>query len=153
MERLKHMKEALMCCVEGQMGHLDKVDAKELGEAIDMLKDLEEAIYYATITKAMNEPADSWDKHRWSKKHKEDWDDEDWDEDDMKEGRSGRVRRLYMVGKEKHHDTAAQMRELEKYMKELSEDILDMIKESTLEEKQYLSKKITMLASKIEAAG
>jgi hypothetical protein len=55
MDRLKHMKETLMCCVEGQMSHLDMVDTKELGEAIDMLKDLEEAIYYATITKAMKE--------------------------------------------------------------------------------------------------
>ena len=55
MERLKHMKENLMCCVEGQMGKLQEVDSKELGEAIDMIKDLEEAIYYATITKAMEE--------------------------------------------------------------------------------------------------
>jgi hypothetical protein len=54
MERLKYMKECLMCCVEGQMSHLDKTDTKELGEAIDMIKDLEEAIYYATITEAMH---------------------------------------------------------------------------------------------------
>jgi hypothetical protein len=37
------------------MNHLGEVDAEELGEAIDMLKDLEEAIYYTTITEAMNE--------------------------------------------------------------------------------------------------
>jgi hypothetical protein len=35
------------------MTHLDSVDAKELGEAIDMIKDLSEAIYYCTITEAM----------------------------------------------------------------------------------------------------
>ena len=28
-----------------------EVDTKELGEAIDMIKDLEEAIYYCTVTK------------------------------------------------------------------------------------------------------
>lgn len=56
MEKLKQMKEALMSCVSAQInGHLDQVDAKELGEAVDMIKDLEEAIYYGTITKAMEE--------------------------------------------------------------------------------------------------
>jgi hypothetical protein len=54
-ERLKHLKDCLLCCIESQMNHLEAVDAEELGEAIDMLKDLEEAIYYTTITEAMNE--------------------------------------------------------------------------------------------------
>ena len=53
-ERLNHMKECLMGQVQSQMGHLECVDAKELGEAIDMIKDLEEAIYYCTITESMN---------------------------------------------------------------------------------------------------
>ena len=53
MEQLKQMKSMLMGCVQGQMTHLDNVDAKELGEAIDMIKDLSEAIYYCTITEAM----------------------------------------------------------------------------------------------------
>ena len=44
-----------MGCIEGQMTHLDEVDTKELGEAIDMIKDLEEAMYYCTITKAMEQ--------------------------------------------------------------------------------------------------
>ena len=60
MERLKHMKECLVGCVQGQHSHLDTVDTKELGEAVDMIKDLSEAIYYCTITEAMdkkeNEP-------------------------------------------------------------------------------------------------
>ena len=53
-EKLKHMKDTLMCVVEMQLCELDEVDTKELGEAIDMIKDLEEAIYYATVTEAMN---------------------------------------------------------------------------------------------------
>lgn len=54
MEKLKQMKEALVGCVEGQVfGNLKDVDAKELGEAMDMIKDLSEAIYYCTITEAM----------------------------------------------------------------------------------------------------
>lgn len=56
MEDLKSMKKSLISCVQSQInGNLKEVDAKELGEAVDMIKDLEEAIYYATITKAMEE--------------------------------------------------------------------------------------------------
>ena len=56
MEELKSMKKALINCVQSQInGNLKEVDAEELGEAVDMIKDLEEAIYYATITKAMED--------------------------------------------------------------------------------------------------
>ena len=55
MERLKHMKETLMSCVQGQLGDLSSADSKELGEAIDMIKDLSEAIYYCTIVKSMED--------------------------------------------------------------------------------------------------
>ena len=62
MKRLEQMTESLISCVQGQIsGNLQQVDAKELGEAIDMIKDLEEAIYYCTITKALNEE-ESWEK-------------------------------------------------------------------------------------------
>ena len=72
MKQLETMKEQLMACALGQMGNLQNVDAKELGEVIDMIKDLEEAIYYCTITKAMNEKdedsysrKDYWDGKRY----------------------------------------------------------------------------------------
>lgn len=61
-DRLKRMKETLASCVEGQLGNLQNVDAKELGEVVDMVKDLEEAIYYCTITKSMEE-AEKKEKH------------------------------------------------------------------------------------------
>lgn len=53
MDRLHRMKEKLISCVQCQMTDLDNVSTKELGEAIDMIKDLSEAIYYCTITEAM----------------------------------------------------------------------------------------------------
>lgn len=63
MEDLKTMKKNLIHCVQSQInGNLKEVDAEELGEAVDMIKDLEEAIYYATITKAMEE-GDKKKKH------------------------------------------------------------------------------------------
>lgn len=58
MEQLKMMKEQIMGAIQGQMGNLQNVDTKELGEAIDMVKDLAEAIYYCTITEAMDEKSE-----------------------------------------------------------------------------------------------
>lgn len=52
-EEMKTMKTQLMSCIQGQLGNLAEVDAKELGEAVDMVKDLSEAIYYCTITESM----------------------------------------------------------------------------------------------------
>jgi hypothetical protein len=39
-EALKKMKEQIMDCVQCQLGDLAKVNTEELGEAIDMIKDL-----------------------------------------------------------------------------------------------------------------
>jgi hypothetical protein len=52
-ETLKAMKDQIASCVQGQLGDITKVDTHELGEAIDMIKDLSEAIYYCTITDSM----------------------------------------------------------------------------------------------------
>ena len=57
-EALKAMKEQLMSCVQGQLGDISKVDAHELGEAVDMIKDLAEAIYYCTITESMEKSSE-----------------------------------------------------------------------------------------------
>ena len=51
MDMLKSMKDTLMCAAQAQMSHLDCVDAKELGEVIDMVKDLEEAITIVQLLK------------------------------------------------------------------------------------------------------
>jgi hypothetical protein len=54
-DKLKYIKEALLCVAESQISHLEDVDAEELGEVIDMIKDLEEAEYYCAVVKAMEE--------------------------------------------------------------------------------------------------
>lgn len=65
MEKLKKMKECLVGMVESQIyGNIDKVNAEELGEAVDMIKDLSEAIYYCTITEAMKEGSEYEEGHR-----------------------------------------------------------------------------------------
>ena len=66
MKRLLEVKEKLMESIYCEiMEHLGEVNTKELGEAIDMIKDIEEAIYYCTKTKMLEheekiESHDSW---------------------------------------------------------------------------------------------
>ena len=163
-EKLRHMKNTLICAVETQLCNLDTVNTKELGEAIDMIKDLEEAIYYCTVTEAMNNPAqEEWEMKKGD--HTEKYDrmyyggkrypmmyanpEEEMNGHSVHDGNAYKNRRMYMESKEKHQDKAVQLHELEKYMQELSQDITDMIMDASVEEKQYLEKKITALASKI----
>jgi hypothetical protein len=191
MDMLKSMKDALMCSAQAQMSHLDCVDAKELGEVIDMIKDLEEAIYYCTITEAMHqkdqeggnnhttiyysEPRDNYSRMYYdggtsyrmydggrgnagisngsshSSMHANGGRDaENWGEArDPREGVSHQQRKMYMESKQMHHGKAKQLQELEKYMKDLSSDMVEMIEDASAEERQYLSNRLTALASKI----
>jgi ribosomal protein S18 len=64
MDRLYKLKEDILSCVENQVkNNLKDVDTKELGEAIDIIKDLSEAIYYCTITDAMGSTEEYEKKH------------------------------------------------------------------------------------------
>lgn len=63
MEQLKNMKHTLTSLVEGEIAHIDRADYKELGEAIDMIKDLSEAIYYCLITEAMEKSDKDKESH------------------------------------------------------------------------------------------
>lgn len=186
MERLKNIKENLIACVQSQMSNLSNVNTEELGEAIDMIKDLEEAIYYHTITEAMKEKEKSSEKeyhHYYTEPY---YPSRDIDRDmgrmyyssnsdsgdssqghrngnstenmryysenymkDPKEGRSPYSRKMYMESKSMHKDKASQLKELEKYMQELTQDIIEMIEDASPEERQYLEKKISTLASKV----
>lgn len=139
-KKLMHMEELLIAEAEKQFECLDEVCTKELGEVIDMIKDLKEAIYYETVTKAM-EADDSYETEK-----------SDYHQSDSRseyEGKSSHSRQLYIEAKHMNKDKAIQLRELEKYVQELSQDVIDMIADSSPEEKQYLEKKITALASKI----
>lgn len=187
-KRLEHMKETLMCVVESQLCNLDQVDANELGEVVDMIKDIEEAIYYCTVTEAMKgsgaemefEMKKGENGHHYNDKrmyyngsnYNDDMmymdgrrrrmdgtfyndsstgmmHDSDMVVRDEREGRSHNSRRAYMESKEMKRDKASQLRELEKYMQELSQDIVEMINDASPEEKQYLEKKISALAVKV----
>lgn len=211
-ERLKHLKESLMSTIESQMCNIYEADAEELGCAIDMLKDIEEAMYFCTITEAMQGNKKGGNEYEFEFKNGKEsgthermyysnngsdstryysspvmyMDDNrmmypeprmytdgtrmyatdngnnssssdnsngrnDYSEPlrDTREGRSPISRRMYMESKQMHHDKATQLRELEKYMQELTTDMVEMISDASPEEKQYLEKKINTLAAKI----
>ena len=64
MKRLCEIKNCLISAAQSQMSNLQNCDAEELGEVIDMIKDIEQAIYYCTITKAMKEKSDDEEPQR-----------------------------------------------------------------------------------------
>lgn len=169
MERLKLMKENLMSCIYAQMGNLQNVDTKELGEAVDMIKDLEEAMYYCSIVKAMEESQEEKRHSFYSEPmmNRMYYEDEKYPlhldphesamyipekmqmERDRREGRSPINRRKYMESKQLHRDEMAQKKELEEYMNELSRDITEMIADAAPEHKILLSQKLNALAAKV----
>lgn len=223
-EQLKSMKESLMACAQSQMGNLENVNAKEMGEVIDMIKDLSEAIYYCTVTDAMKERKEEMDSQekidsaimadrmrsgysspmrmyydeggrrgydhgRYGFDYGNDYSRQNGYENsggrrgyrnevpgntdgrderrgydsgastveravpsivsDYREGRSHISRKGYMEGKENHQDKLIQMAGLEKYMKELSQDITEMINDASPEEKDMLREKLNSLSQKI----
>ena len=144
MKKLKYMKNCLKDIVMCQMADLKNVDTKELGEAIDMIKDLYEAMYYCAITEAMED-----------KKHYEHGEGDEHEPEirDPKEGRSYMSRRLYLEAKEMGRDKLSSIQDLDHYVSELADDIMEMIENSSMEEKQLLQKKLNMLAQKVVSNG
>lgn len=71
MEHLKKIKCKLVNCVYEELEHnWDNVNLGELGEVIDMIKDLEKSIYYESIVTAMEK--DGSEKHiKWTKDEEE----------------------------------------------------------------------------------
>lgn len=198
MEQLKNIKQCLMAQLQGQMSNLQNVDTKELGEVVDMIKDLEEAMYYCSIVKAMEESKEK-EKYQMSPQSQMYYPEYPRDMDrgggrmyysgdgassnsrgsngsnsngnnargggsrgymemypeymemrDHKEGRSPMSRKTYMEGKQMHQSKETQMKELEKYLQELSQDVTEMIQDASPEEKQMLQQKISILATKIK---
>lgn len=179
MERLKNIKDCLITQVSGQMNKLEQVDAKELGEVVDIIKDLEEIMYYCSIIEAMEKSEEEkkyYTEYRpYDRDYLRDMDKErgrmyyggyetgeaggatyyterpySMELRDRREGRSPMSRKMYMESKELHKDKTTQLKDLEHYMQELSVDIAEMIDDASPEEKQMLQNKISALAAKIK---
>lgn len=73
---------------------------------------------------------------------------------DVREGRAGMSRKNYMESKQIHsgnssEDKQAKMRELEEYMRSLSDDITEMISDASNEERSVLKNKLQSLIQKV----
>lgn len=101
MKQLKSIEQCLVYAVQSQLEDLKKIDTKELGEVIDMIKDLEEAMYYCSITEAMEKSAE----------------EKEWNSMNVNYDKNGMYRRMYM--EEPGH-----------YIKDLGGDHTDIVKES-----------------------
>ena len=179
-----------------QMADLKNTDTKELGEAVDMIKDLAEAIYYCTITEAMEKKEEDPQKretHYYSERIREPYypyppreqpmfyggnnnggaqsgnnssggsnsnnggsrsyfQEKELPIPEMRDPREGKSyisRRMYMESKEMGKDKASNIQDLDNYMNELGSDITEMIRNSSVEEKQMLQHRLNMLAQKI----
>lgn len=232
MEELERIKEQLITCVQSQMMNVQDVDAKELGEVIDMIKDLSETAYYCSIVEAMEDSKEEkelmakmpryYSMPMYYPPYKESMyynggsgsgnsggnssssgsgnsggnssgsggsrsydgrymyargggrggrrgfeDGQMYYEGNMmpipyyegtypseirdfREGRSGMMRRTYMESKELHQGKEKKIKELEDYVKELGEDITEMIQDASPEEKQILAQKLSTLADKVQ---
>lgn len=49
MEQLYQIKAILLNSIQGQLSNLEQADTHELGEVIDMIKDISEAMYYCSM--------------------------------------------------------------------------------------------------------
>lgn len=179
MEKIKSIKEQLISQVCNQMSDLKKVDAKELGEVIDMIKDLSETLYYCEIYKQMEEAGEQpkeRNNYYYTERHYRDVDrdsqqrmyyhdnttkkdqssiyytEEDYPISfhDTWEGRSPIKRKMYMESKATHQNNNKIMKDLENYMSELTTDIVEMLEKATPEEKMIVQNKINMLSNKIQ---
>ena len=137
-KKLIPIAEHLICAVEEQMEDLEGVCTQELGEVIDMIKDLSKAIYYDVVTEAMLE-VDELGEEVVIKKIK----------DTHHESNGYPSYTTYLEAKHNHSDNAILMRELEKYMNDIHQDMTEIVKNATPEEKQYLTKKLNILISKL----
>lgn len=182
MKQLKNMKETLVNATQAQLANLQNVNTEELGCAIDMIKDLSEAIYYCSVAKAMDEAKEEQEKQMEMQKHQtygeqpsvmyyremypdsrmqsthnktpmihNNYQDKEYEyyPNQQYSGRSVDRRRTYMESKHSN-DKIANLRELEQYAQDLTTDVIEMIEGATLEEKQMLAKKLTILANKIQ---
>ena len=150
-KRLITMIEKLTDCIEPQFDNLEEIDCCELGQAVDILKDLEETLYYHTVTEAMKGEGayGDWPEETLQNKKKDYHLIDDSLRYDECYGKSCMNRKAYLEAKHNNKDKAIQLRELEKYMQELTSDMIEMIQDSSPEEKQYLEKKISSLATKV----
>lgn len=186
METLKKICSHLEDCVLGELGKdKSQVDAKELGEVVDAIKDIKMAIYYASITEAMEDAEygkdydengrmyyggrrrDSRGRYMYTEPMMDDGTENMETEPSMNSsmkaythrGKGGTpyTSRYYTDSKMMKHwyehkdmgDDNQKLQGLEKDLKDLSEELTDMVGEMSNAEKQMLRTKMQNIIQKI----
>lgn len=173
MHRLKSIEETLVTIMQTELGDYRNAKTEELGKVTDMIKDLCEAQYYCAKKKAIEEKGYEEEEEREGYRERmyyprtnmrpsPDYRPSNRESErnpmeypmplemrDRREGKSPVQRKNYMESKELHHDTNKNMKELDKYLQELCEDILEMVSGMTPQEKQATERKLTTLAQTI----
>lgn len=203
-EMIEKLSEAAEC--EFSKG-IENVDTCEMDKVVNMMENLSEAMYYRTLTKAMQESdteeiMEMFDKygddgkryydmwryksgrfapkgrgtrrgyeeppyyHMTPDQYKE-HDPEYWRDVDRKDGkmyftepvtmesRYEKAKRGYKEAKHAHasntaEDKQAKMKDLESYLKELSEDVTQLLSDATPEERAMVRGKMQVLTQKIQ---
>ena len=203
-EMIEKLSEAAEC--EFSKG-IENVDTCEMDKVVNMMENLSEAMYYRTLTKAMQESdteeiMEMFDKygddgkryydmwryksgrfapkgrgthrgyeeppyyHMTPDQYKE-HDPEYWRDLDRKDGkmyftepvtmesRYEKAKRGYKEAKHAHtsntaEDKQAKMKDLEAYLKELSEDVTQLLSDATPEERAMVRGKMQVLTQKIQ---
>lgn len=182
-EELKDIKKRLIAMVQNEVfSNAECVDTKELGEVIDMIKDISETIVNCDIAESMEKSDETEKQSRISEympqykakrfyqpmyydkpmydemptEYMRDLDrtsrkrmyftDPNTQPHDSRDGRAYISRRYYIdaknMGKDSEH-------EMEKYIQDLSDDIIELIEDMDTNEKAILRQKIAGLANKI----
>ena len=103
MHRLEQIKETLLNTIQSHMNQgLSNIDTKELGEAIDMIKDLAETCYYVSIVEAMEDKEDHEESSRQTDTMY--YGIGAMNDDNKKMGHSPMKRKSYIESKELHMD-------------------------------------------------
>ena len=156
MKRLKAIKDTLLCAIEDQMcGNLALVNTKELGEVVDMVKDISEIMYYCSVVEAMGKSSTSKSKATTPNHDTGQMaitgspygEEEEWDEG---EGKSPLKRKEYLIAKEEHEEKDKLLHELDEYLYELSSDLTEIFDKAMPEEKVMLKTKITAMLDKMK---
>lgn len=112
MECLKKMKEKLITLASEQLEHPECVNTEEMKAVIKMIKNLQETIYYYTITEAME------DKYQVG----------DWEEHPV----------THMEEYMSTSDATKKEKHLEAYLTEIGDEVSKMLAHATPHEKQMM---------------
>lgn len=142
--KLEKIRNCIVDCVEAEIcGGLEEVDTCELGQAIDMIKDMEEALYHHKAC----------EKLEVEKYYREEnlgcVSASAMNQEYM--GKSYQSRRDYLDARYATPvDREACKKKLEDYARDLGMDIMEMLQESTPEEKQIIQQKLAVLVNKLK---